>query len=186
MARCSSTTTCISGSGSASEELDHTAEAVERYVERPGRGAWTRSASPSTSTTSGETPRVLGCCRTSSSAAGTSLDRYCDAVLEAKRRGPSGEARARGRLGAASAQSELADVLAPYPWDYLLGSVHWIDGLAVDQQPGLWERKHGRGGLGALHRVSSRPRRGADTSTCSRIPTWSRSSATVSSGTGSR
>ena len=32
----------------------------------------------------------------------------------------------------------IADVLAPYPWDFLLGSVHWIDGLAVDQRPGLW------------------------------------------------
>ncbi|MDX6423809.1 MAG: hypothetical protein QOI67_1280, partial [Gaiellaceae bacterium] len=33
---------------------------------------------------------------------------------------------------------ELAQVLEPYPWDYLIGSVHWIGGLAVDQQPGLW------------------------------------------------
>ena len=35
------------------------------------------------------------------------------------------------------ATSELADVLEPYPWDYLLGSVHWIDGLAVDQRRAL-------------------------------------------------
>ena len=35
-------------------------------------------------------------------------------------------------------QDELAVLLEPYPWDYLLGSVHWIDGQAVDQQPGLW------------------------------------------------
>ena len=35
-------------------------------------------------------------------------------------------------------QDELAEALEPYPWDYLLGSVHWIDGEAVDQQPGIW------------------------------------------------
>jgi len=34
---------------------------------------------------------------------------------------------------------ELAAVLEPYPWDYLLGSVHWIGGFAVDSRPGLWE-----------------------------------------------
>src|SRR5207253_2753121 len=33
---------------------------------------------------------------------------------------------------------KLADLLAPYPWDYLLGSVHWLDGHAVDQEPGIW------------------------------------------------
>src|ERR687886_653624 len=33
---------------------------------------------------------------------------------------------------------DLDELLAPYPWDYVLGSVHWIDGLAVDLEPGLW------------------------------------------------
>jgi histidinol-phosphatase (PHP family) len=32
----------------------------------------------------------------------------------------------------------MRDALAPFPWDYLLGSVHWVDGVAVDQKPGLW------------------------------------------------
>ena len=65
------------------------------------------------------------------------LDAYCDAVVEAKRRGLP------VKLGlevdfVPGREHDLAEVLAPYPWDYLLGSVHWIEGLAVDQQPGIW------------------------------------------------
>ena len=65
------------------------------------------------------------------------LGSYCDAVLEAKRRGLP------VKLGlevdwVPERADELAQVLEPYPWDYLIGSVHWIGGLAVDQKPGLW------------------------------------------------
>lgn len=34
-------------------------------------------------------------------------------------------------------EDEIADVLAPYPWDFVLGSVHFVDGLAIDQHPPL-------------------------------------------------
>jgi histidinol-phosphatase (PHP family) len=37
-------------------------------------------------------------------------------------------------------EPELLDLLAPYPWDYLLGSVHFVDGFSVDQEPGLVHR----------------------------------------------
>ena len=67
------------------------------------------------------------------------LDAYVDAVVEAKRRGLP------VKLGlevdyAGGWQDELDAILEPYPWDYLLGSVHWIDGLAVDSSPnaGVW------------------------------------------------
>ena len=65
------------------------------------------------------------------------LDAYVDAVLEAKRQGLS------VKLGlevdyVGDRQDELAAILEPYPWDFLLGSVHWVDGLAIDQEPGLW------------------------------------------------
>ena len=65
------------------------------------------------------------------------LDAYCDAVLEAKRGGLP------VKLGlevdyAGERQQRLAELLTGYPWDFLLGSVHWINGLAVDQEPGLW------------------------------------------------
>lgn len=119
-----------------SEELDHTAEGVERYVERAGergvdeigitehvyyfretRGFWAL-------------PYQLERSR-------VELGSYCDAVLEAKRRGLP------VKLGlevdwVRERADELAEVLEPYPWDYLIGSVHWIGGLAVDQKPGLW------------------------------------------------
>jgi histidinol-phosphatase (PHP family) len=37
-------------------------------------------------------------------------------------------------------QDALAEILDPYPWDYLLGSIHWLDGLALDSAPdaGVW------------------------------------------------
>jgi histidinol-phosphatase (PHP family) len=65
------------------------------------------------------------------------LDAYVDAVLEAKRQGMP------VKLGlevdyVGDRQDELAAILEPYPWDFLLGSVHWTDGLAIDQEPGLW------------------------------------------------
>jgi histidinol-phosphatase (PHP family) len=65
------------------------------------------------------------------------LDTYVGAVLEAKRQGlPVKLGLEVDHVG--PRQDELAAALAPYPWDYLLGSVHWIDGLAVDQEPGIW------------------------------------------------
>jgi len=65
------------------------------------------------------------------------LDAYCGAVLEAK------EAGLPVKLGlevdyVGVRQAELASMLAPYPFDFLLGSVHYVDGEAVDQQPGIW------------------------------------------------
>jgi histidinol-phosphatase (PHP family) len=67
------------------------------------------------------------------------LDAYVDAVVEAKRQGSP------VKLGlevdyVGGRQDELAALLEPYPWDFLLGSVHWIDGLSVDGAPdrGIW------------------------------------------------
>jgi len=65
------------------------------------------------------------------------LDAYCDAVLDAKRAGlPVKLGLEVDYVG--ERQERLMELLAPYPWDFLLGSVHWIDGEAVDQQPGMW------------------------------------------------
>jgi len=67
------------------------------------------------------------------------LDEYVAAVEEAKGRGLP------VKLGLEvdyfpGIERGLAELLAPYPWDYLLGSVHWIDGHAVDSAPdrGIW------------------------------------------------
>jgi histidinol-phosphatase (PHP family) len=67
------------------------------------------------------------------------LDDYCETVVEAKRRGLPVKLALEvewlpGR------HEQLADVLGDYPWDFLLGSVHLVDGEAVDMEPGLWER----------------------------------------------
>jgi histidinol-phosphatase (PHP family) len=64
------------------------------------------------------------------------LEAYVDAIAHA---------RARGlpvKLGlevdyVPGREDETRALLAPYPWDYLLGSVHFIDGLAVDSEPRL-------------------------------------------------
>jgi histidinol-phosphatase (PHP family) len=67
------------------------------------------------------------------------LDDYVDAVEEAKSRGLP------VKLGLEidyfpGIEPELAALLEPYPWDYLLGSVHFVDGFPVDQEPGLVHR----------------------------------------------
>lgn len=67
------------------------------------------------------------------------LDAYVDAVLEAKRSGLP------VKLGLEvdwwpPRNDRLAELLAPYPWDYLLGSVHWVDTHSIDTAPevGAW------------------------------------------------
>ncbi len=67
------------------------------------------------------------------------LDDYVDAVQEAKSRGLP------VKLGLEvdyfpGIERELVELLEPYPWDFLLGSVHFVDGFAVDQEPGLVHR----------------------------------------------
>ena len=67
------------------------------------------------------------------------LDAYVDAVTEAKRRGyPVKVGLEVDHVG--ERQDELAAVLDPYPWDFLLGSVHNVEGLALDSTPdgGVW------------------------------------------------
>jgi histidinol-phosphatase (PHP family) len=120
------------------ERIDHTAAATERFVEtaarrgvdeigfsehvyyfRQTRPIWNR-------------PYQIERCV-------YDLDAYVDAVLEAKRQGlPVKLGLEVDDVG--PRQDELAALLEPYPWDYLLGSVHWIDGLAVDSSPdaGIW------------------------------------------------
>jgi histidinol-phosphatase (PHP family) len=122
----------------ADERLDHTVDAIERFVEvatRRGvdeigfsehvyyfeqtRHLWSE-------------PYMLERC-------GHDLDRYVGAVVQAKERGLP------VKLGlevdyVIGRERETRDVLARYPWDYLLGSVHFVDGFAVDQNPGLAEK----------------------------------------------
>ena len=115
--------------------IDHTVEAVERFVEAaalrgvdeigftehvyyfaPTRTLWTVPA---------QAERCV-----------YDLDAYVGAVLEAKRRGLPVKLGlevdyVRGR------EEETRELLTPYPWDLLLGSVHFIDGVGVDGEPRL-------------------------------------------------
>jgi histidinol-phosphatase (PHP family) len=64
------------------------------------------------------------------------LEPYVEAVLEAKRRGLP------VKLGlevdfVPGREDETRALLEPYPWDYLLGSVHYVDDLAIDAEPSL-------------------------------------------------
>lgn len=117
------------------ESIDHTVEAVERYVETAAdrgldeigfsehvyyfeqtRALWSQ-------------PYHLERCK-------HDLDRYVDAVVEAKRRGHP------VKLGLEvdhqpDCADEMGEILGAYPWDYLIGSIHFLDGLAIDQEPSL-------------------------------------------------
>jgi histidinol-phosphatase (PHP family) len=70
---------------------------------------------------------------------GYDLETYVDAVVESKARGLPVKLALEvdwfpGR------EAELAQALEPYPWDYLVGSVHIVDGEAVDQ-PSMWDHR---------------------------------------------
>ena len=119
----------------ADERIDHTVEAVERFVEaaaerrvdeigfsehvyyfRETRPLWT-------------VPYHVERCR-------YDLDAYVHAVLQARERGLPVKLALEvdyvpGR------EEETRELLAPYPWDYLLGSVHFIDGFGIDGRPRL-------------------------------------------------
>jgi histidinol-phosphatase (PHP family) len=65
------------------------------------------------------------------------LDAYCNAVLEAKREGlPVKLGLEIDYVG--GRQERLSEILTPYPWDFLLGSVHWLGSESVDSRPGRW------------------------------------------------
>lgn len=64
------------------------------------------------------------------------IEAYVGAVVAAKERGLPVKLGLEvdyvpGRV------DETRALLAPYPWDYLLGSIHWLDGFAIDDRPRL-------------------------------------------------
>lgn len=122
----------------AEERIDHTVEAVERFAEVAAeRGideiGFSEHVYYFTQTRElWDEPYMLERCV-------HDLDRYVAAVVAAKERGLP------VKLGLEvdyfpGTEPRLAEVLSPYPWDYLLGSVHFVDGFPVDQQPGLVEK----------------------------------------------
>lgn len=120
------------------ERIDHSVEAVERFVETAvARGVdeigFTEHVYYFEQTRRfWDEPFMVERCS-------YDLHTYVDAVLEAKQRGLP------VKLGLEvdyfpGTEADLRNTLAPYPWDYLLGSVHYVDGFPVDQEPGLVEK----------------------------------------------
>jgi histidinol-phosphatase (PHP family) len=117
------------------ERIDHTVEAVRRFVDVAGaRGV----------DEIGFTEHVYYFRETRPLwTVGYQLERcvydfepYVEAVLAAKAEGFS------VKLGlevdyVPGREEATRDLLAPYPWDFLLGSVHFIDGRGVDGPPRL-------------------------------------------------
>ena len=83
-----------------------------------------------------------------------SLEKYIEVILEAKEAGLPVLLGLEVDFFPESIDAVL-DFIAPYPWDVLLGSVHWIDGWWFDRPHSEyeWER------LGArLHELGGRVR----------------------------
>src|SRR5262245_9985609 len=119
------------------ESIEHTVEAAERYVEAAAvRGVdeigFTEHVYYFTQT------RPLWSWPYHVERGVYDIEPYVDAVVEAKRRGfPV-------KLGIEvdyepGREQETGEALAPYPWDYVLGSIHFLDGLGIDAEPSLVE-----------------------------------------------
>ncbi len=118
------------------EPLVHTLDAVERYVEAAAaRGvaeiAFTEHVYYFSQTRDvWHLPYHLERCV-------HDLDAYVDVVVEARRSGlPVRLGLEVDRVG--ERQDRLAELLAPYPWDLLLGSVHEVGDAPIDLRPGVW------------------------------------------------
>jgi histidinol-phosphatase (PHP family) len=120
------------------ERIDHSVEAVEKFVDT----AAARGVDEIGFTEHiyyFEQTRQLWDEQYMLERSGHDLDRYVGAVTEAKERGLP------VKLGLEvdyfpGTEADLRDTLSRYPWDYLLGSVHFVDGFPVDQEPGLVEK----------------------------------------------
>src|SRR5437868_2412265 len=101
----------------AGEEIDHTLEAVERFVEAAARAGVDEIGFSEHAYYFRET-RELWELPYQAERCVYDLTAYCDAVTEAKRRGlPVKLGLEVDYVGAR--QERLAEILAAYPWDYL-------------------------------------------------------------------
>jgi histidinol-phosphatase (PHP family) len=68
---------------------------------------------------------------------GHDLDTYAGVIVEAREQGLPVKLGLEVDFYRGS-ESRLAEILSRHEWDYLLGSVHIVDGEEVDRDPGLW------------------------------------------------
>jgi histidinol-phosphatase (PHP family) len=64
------------------------------------------------------------------------LERYVEAVVAAKRQGMPVKLGLEVDYHPLHAE-RMAEILEPYPWDFLVGSVHFVEDFAVDGEPRL-------------------------------------------------
>jgi histidinol-phosphatase (PHP family) len=119
------------------ESIEHTVDAVERFVDQAAaRGV--DEIGFSEHVYYFEQTRHLWSMPYHLERCVYDIEPYVDAVVEAKRRGYP------VKLGIEvdyepGREDETAQALAPYPWDYVLGSIHFLDGLSIDSEPSLVE-----------------------------------------------
>lgn len=117
------------------ESIEHSVDVVERYVEvAQARGI--DEIGFSEHVYYFEETRLLWSAPYHLERCRYRLEPYVDAIVEAKRRGMP------VKLGLEvdyepDKEEETRDILAPYPWDYLIGSIHFIDGQGIDGEPSL-------------------------------------------------
>ena len=119
------------------EAIDHTVEAVERFVETAAERGLDEIGFSEHIYYFRQT-RLLWTVPYQTERCVHDLDSYCGAVVEAKRRG------LRVKLGlevdyVQGREEDTRRILEPYPWDYLIGSVHFVDGHGIDGPPPLVE-----------------------------------------------
>jgi histidinol-phosphatase (PHP family) len=117
------------------ESIEHSLDAVERYVEvAQARGI--DQIGFSEHVYYFEETRALWTTPYHRERCLYRLEPYVNAIVEAKRRGMP------VKLGLEvdyepDKEEETHDILAPYPWDFLIGSIHFIDGRGIDGEPSL-------------------------------------------------
>jgi len=138
------------------ESIEHTVEAVERFVE-PASERGIDEIGFTEHIYYFEQTRTLWTMRYHLERCVYDIEPYVDAVVEAKRRDYP------VKLGIEvdyepGREEETAEALAPYPWDYVLGSIHFLAGLGIDAEPSLvdsvgpeqaWRRYYGALGQAA-------------------------------------
>jgi histidinol-phosphatase (PHP family) len=119
------------------ESIDHTVDAVERFVEQAAKRG-VDEIGFTEHVYYFERTRALWSMPYHLERCVYDIEPYVEAVVEAKRRGHP------VKLGIEvdyepGREEETAEALAPYPWDYVLGSIHFLDGLGIDAAPSLVE-----------------------------------------------
>ena len=117
------------------EEVDHTVEGVERYV-AAARAAGVDEIGVTEHVYYFRKTRALWRMSYELERCVLDIEPYVDAVVAAKERGLP------VKLGLEvdyvfGREDEVLDLLADYPWDYWLGSIHYLDGLGIDGRPRL-------------------------------------------------